>query len=137
MSAYKYILRVESKNRTHYYMKVVVLAVISPFLLDALPTGMTGSNGIASYYTEWNRNPGSCGHIPSITNIVALSPNNMPHSCGRCIIVYYGGKSHKAVVTDTCPSCGPKKIDLSNALFSQMESLDKGLINVDWDFCDC
>lgn len=93
--------------------------------------------GKATYYTEWNQNPGSCGYIPPFDNLVALSSHHMPHSCGKCVMVRYGGLQEKAIVTDTCAACDEKWIDLSDNMFSRFEGLDKGVMKVDWEFCDC
>lgn len=93
--------------------------------------------GTASYYTEWQHNPGSCGYIPTATHIVALAPTFMPQSCGMCIMVHYRGKKIQALVTDTCPSCEKRKIDISNVLFSHLDSLDRGIIDVEWNFVPC
>lgn len=101
--------------------------------------GSCGFGGKATYYTEWNSNPGSCGYIPKQDNIVAVARQLMPASCGRCILIRYRGKELKAVVTDTCEACSsnPRWIDLSNTLFERFDSTSLGVLQVDWDFCEC
>lgn len=98
-----------------------------------------GLGGKATYYTEWSYNPGSCGYIPGYDNIVAVAPQHMPHSCGRCILVRCGGRAIKAVVTDTCEACAAntKWIDLSSNMFSRFAPHDVGVLQVDWDFVEC
>lgn len=96
-----------------------------------------GAVGKASYYTEWNSNPGSCGYIPSFDNLVALSPEYMPAACGKCIIVNHGGVQEKAIVTDTCMGCDSGHIDMSDNMFSRFDDLAKGIIAVDWEFIEC
>lgn len=61
----------------------------------------------------------------------------MPAKCNQCIMVNYNGKSLKVKVTDTCPSCGPTKIDLSDRAFAKLEDKGKGIINITWDFVPC
>lgn len=95
------------------------------------------AQGKASFYTEWRINPGSCGYIPQSEYIVALAPSFMPRSCGMCVLVHYQGKRIRALVTDTCPSCGEKKIDISHVMFSQLDTLDKGILDVEWNFVAC
>ncbi len=104
-----------------------------------LQPGARGLGGKATYYTEWSHNPGSCGYIPGYDNIVAVAPQHMPHSCGRCILVRYQGRVIKAVVTDTCMACeaNTKWIDLSSNMFSRFASHDLGVLQVDWDFVEC
>jgi len=104
-----------------------------------ISSGSRGYGGKATYYTEWNGNPGSCGYIPKQDNIVAVASQFMPASCGRCILIKYRGKELKAVVTDTCEACSsnPKWIDLSHTLFGRFDSMSLGVLQVDWDFCEC
>lgn len=94
-------------------------------------------NGKATYYTEWKSSPGSCGKIPLVNNIVALSPSYMKYSCGKCISITFGGKVVKALVTDTCAGCSSEWIDLSDSLFQQLSPLGNGVIQVKWSFIDC
>lgn len=93
--------------------------------------------GEATYYTEWVYNPGSCGYVPVNKNIVALPAIYMPHSCGKCIRIDQGAKSVIATVTDTCPSCHPTHIDLSDALFQQLAAKENGRISIKWRMVPC
>jgi rare lipoprotein A (peptidoglycan hydrolase) len=52
-------------------------------------------------------------------------------------MIDYNGKKLKVKVTDTCPGCTPDKIDLSDEAFSQLDSKDKGIISIKWDFVPC
>ena len=55
--------------------------------------------------------------------------------CGQYITVSYGGKSIKALVADSCPSCGSSSdIDLSVAAFQALGSLSQGVLSVKWSF---
>jgi rare lipoprotein A (peptidoglycan hydrolase) len=95
------------------------------------------SGGKASFYTEWKSNPGSCGKIPSDPMLCAVHPSLMPASCGKCIMIDYNGKKLKVKVTDTCPGCTPDKIDLSDEAFTKLDSKDKGILSIKWDFVPC
>ena len=90
--------------------------------------------GKCSFYKEWAYNPGSCGYIPTTKNIVALSPVFMPQSCGKMVEIVYQGKTYTAMVSDTCPSCSPTKIDVSDVLFSHLDSCEKGILEIQWKF---
>lgn len=95
------------------------------------------TRGKATYYTEWSSSPGSCGMIPSVKNIVALSPKYMKASCGKCISISYGAKVVKALVTDTCAGCSSEWIDLSDSLFRELAPLENGVLKVGWSFTEC
>lgn len=94
-------------------------------------------HGEATYYTEWASSPGSCGYVPTSKNIVALPAIYMPHSCGKCIRIDQGTKSVIATVTDTCPSCPPGHIDLSDVLFQQLAARESGRISIKWRMVPC
>lgn len=106
---------------------------------NILPSNACGLGGKATYYTEWNSNPGSCGYIPQHDNLVAVAPQLMPNACGRCILIRCNGKTVKAVVTDTCMACAAntKWIDMSHHLFGRFDNLSRGVLPVDWDFVQC
>lgn len=101
-------------------------------------SGGGARKGQASYYTEWSSNPGSCGFIPTESDICAIHPSNMPAKCNSCILVDYNGNKLKVKVTDTCPGCSPDKIDLSDKAFQKLAGdLGKGIINITWEFVPC
>lgn len=106
---------------------------------NTIARNAVGASGKATYYTEWNKNPGSCGFIPPFSNLVALAPSFMPDACGKCILIHYKGFNVKAVVTDTCMACAsnPKMVDLSDIQFGQFDDLSLGVLVVDWDFVPC
>ncbi|KAI1256082.1 hypothetical protein MGN70_002243 [Eutypa lata] len=97
-------------------------------------------SGDATYYTP---GVGACGENngPS-DHVVALpvsqygncpNPNDCP-SCKKSINIHYKGKTVTAAVKDKCPGCSGDSIDLSPAVFEQLEKLDVGRIQVTWDY---
>ncbi|TFK46270.1 barwin-like endoglucanase [Heliocybe sulcata] len=80
---------------------------------------------------------GACGgHSTSSDLIVALNTQKYANGkhCGKQIAVHYNGKSVDAKVVDECPGCGSNDIDLSPAAFKKLAPLDKGRIQVTWEF---
>jgi expansin (peptidoglycan-binding protein) len=93
--------------------------------------------GQASYYTEWKSNAGSCGFIPTNGDIAAVNPQFMPAKCKQCILISYQGKELKVQATDTCPGCSATKIDLSDTAFQKLDSLSKGILQIQWKWVPC
>lgn len=93
-----------------------------------------------TYYTPGT---GACGDINSESDhVVALSPgqygscgnpNDCPN-CDRTVKIHYGGKTATATVKDKCPGCSGDSIDVSPAVFKELASLDKGRVQVTWEF---
>ncbi|KAH8671122.1 riboflavin-aldehyde forming enzyme [Xylariales sp. PMI_506] len=85
---------------------------------------------------------GACGWTSSESDaIVALSkmqftasnPNHDP-VCGKTITITLHGVSTTATVVDECPECAEDDIDVSPAVFENLDSLDVGRVEVDWEF---
>jgi len=97
----------------------------------------SGRSGTATYFYQGG-NPGNCGQYHSDSDyLVALQTSTYAGGshCGQYITVSYGGKSIKALVADSCPSCGSSSdIDLSVAAFQALGSLSQGVLSVKWSF---
>ena len=84
--------------------------------------------------------PTSCGHILGFDSIhVALSSQIMSKwmdkQCGQMVTVKWEGKSINAIVDNSCDSCGPNDILLSQAGVMQLTGfVGMKAINVEWDF---
>ncbi|KAG0317991.1 hypothetical protein BGZ97_004524 [Linnemannia gamsii] len=93
-------------------------------------------SGRGTWFTD---TVGSCG-TPFDTNdmIVAMNAAQMGGTsmCGKTVRITSGGKTVTARVTDTCPSqfCSSGSLDLSQAVFSKLAPLDKGVIAISWEF---
>ncbi|XP_055351841.1 papain inhibitor-like [Paramacrobiotus metropolitanus] len=66
------------------------------------------------------------------------NPNKAP-VCGKCALVKADGttKSVKVNVVDSCPGCNSGSVELSPAAFKKLASVDKGRIQVTWDYVKC
>ncbi|KAF9963200.1 hypothetical protein BGZ70_007568 [Mortierella alpina] len=105
-----------------------------------LVSAAASANGIYSGRGTWfTDKQGSCG-TPFDTNdlIVAMNEAQMGGraQCGKSVKVTYNGKSVNARVVDTCPKqyCSSGALDLSQAVFKQLAPLDKGVIEIQWQF---
>ncbi|KAF9177460.1 hypothetical protein BGZ51_007550 [Haplosporangium sp. Z 767] len=80
---------------------------------------------------------GSCG-TPFGPNdmVVAMNAPQMGNKalCGKSVKISYGGKTVQARVTDTCPSCSSGALDLNQPVFEKLAPLDKGVIDISWEF---
>ncbi|KAI1470567.1 RlpA-like double-psi beta-barrel-protein domain-containing protein-containing protein [Daldinia caldariorum] len=77
---------------------------------------------------------GACGLYSTESEaVVAMSPSQ-DGNCGRTINISYNGKTASAVVVDKCPGCAGDSIDVSPAVFEQLESLGAGRVQVSWEY---
>ncbi|EMR64162.1 hypothetical protein MGN70_003144 [Eutypa lata] len=103
-------------------------------------TSAVAYSGDLTYYTP---GLGACGFTNSEADaVVALAvdqygsdpnPNNAA-VCGRQIAINYNGKTAIAEVVDKCWGCASGSIDVSPTVFSQLEDLSAGRVQVSWDF---
>lgn len=92
--------------------------------------------GDATYYDV---GLGSCGKTNSNSQlVVALSSDIMEgyksKYCDKLIDIKHGKKSVTVKVVDTCPSCDKGDVDLSPTAFKKLAKLNKGRIDITWDF---
>ncbi|KAF9579546.1 hypothetical protein BGW38_004151 [Lunasporangiospora selenospora] len=105
-------------------------------VVSAASFGPSPYSGRGTWFTD---NVGSCG-IPFDTQdlIVAMNAAQQQGTaqCGRKVRVYHKGKAVIATVTDTCPSeyCNSGSLDLSQAVFQKLAPLDKGVIEIKWEY---
>ncbi|KAG0082316.1 hypothetical protein BGZ93_007009 [Podila epicladia] len=92
-------------------------------------------SGRGTWFTD---SVGSCGtQFTTSDMIVAMNApqqggNNA--QCGKSVRIQHNGKSVTAKVVDTCPECASGSLDLSQAAFSSLASLDQGVIDITWSF---
>ena len=58
-------------------------------------------------------------------------------NCGRCVRIQYQGKTVNARVVDSCPGCPSTSLDLSPPVFSALDHLDRGVLQIQWEFVPC
>ncbi|KAK0457304.1 RlpA-like double-psi beta-barrel-protein domain-containing protein-containing protein, partial [Desarmillaria tabescens] len=80
---------------------------------------------------------GACGAYSQNSDSVVALPLSLYANGANCwkhigVINAANGKWVDAVVTDLCPDCESTHIDLSEGAFSQLDSLDTGVIDVTW-----
>ncbi|ORZ24025.1 RlpA-like double-psi beta-barrel-protein domain-containing protein-containing protein, partial [Absidia repens] len=82
---------------------------------------------------------GACGpHEDNHSDIVALnlpqygSANKISEWCFKEVEIHYKGKMTKATITDACPGCQEKSLDLTPSVFQKLASSEEGVIDIDW-----
>jgi len=100
--------------------------------------GKRSFSGEASWYDTETGNAGHCGDMISNKDwAVAIAPSQFKmEDCGKRIRIHYKGKTAEAVIKDSCPPCFFGKIDLSRGLFEHLDSLDVGILKIDWEYID-
>ncbi|KAI5862017.1 RlpA-like double-psi beta-barrel-protein domain-containing protein-containing protein [Durotheca rogersii] len=100
-------------------------------LVAALAAPAAAFSGDLTYYSP---GLGACGltHTDSDA-IVAVSPSR-DGNCGRTININYNGRVASATVADKCMGCVGDSIDVSPAVFQQLEDTGAGRISVDWEW---
>jgi hypothetical protein len=100
-------------------------------------------NGKATFYTNPDFHPGSCGFGFSDQDFIAAVSGDLihgyqdPHYCNQCALVTYKGKSVKVRLVDTCPTCEKTSLDLSPIAFQKLENLVVGILSISWELVDC
>lgn len=89
--------------------------------------------------TWFNVGLGNCGKENVDSDLIVALDTATYASGKHCdkyitIVDTKNGKKAKAMVRDSCPSCGVGSIDMSPALFKHFDSLDTGVISVKWWF---
>ncbi|KLO10692.1 hypothetical protein SCHPADRAFT_832118, partial [Schizopora paradoxa] len=88
-------------------------------------------------FTFFDVGLGACGIVNTDSDyIVALNVEQWDGGshCFKKINMNYNGKTTTAQITDMCPSCPYKALDLSPSLFGFLASKDLGIIYGDWNF---
>ncbi|GAN09435.1 riboflavin aldehydeforming enzyme [Mucor ambiguus] len=94
----------------------------------------SSQSGDATYYAV---GLGSCGETSSGNEMVAALSSSLmggPNSdlCGKSITVKSASGSVTLRVVDSCPGCSEGDVDMSEAAFQKLGSLDKGRIPITW-----
>lgn len=101
-------------------------------------THQLGKRDRGTYYTA---GLGACGktNVPS-DFIIALDPVQYGggENCFKMVTITFEGRSAQAQVTDLCPSCPDRGIDMTTRLFRALSggSLEAGVLDVEWHFND-
>ncbi|KAG9105403.1 hypothetical protein FRC07_009310 [Ceratobasidium sp. 392] len=95
--------------------------------------------GRATYYQT---GLGACGEYNDPSDkIVALNTAQFgdgypgPH-CFQMVNICAFGECHPGQIVDACPTCGHGDLDMSQSLFEQFASIDKGVFQMTWTFSD-
>lgn len=91
-------------------------------------SGEMTSPRITFYSGSQLDNPACGGPNPSPHSMIAAVQQGGAFSCGDRIHIQHEGKSVNVHVIDYCESCSPHSLDLSPGAFSQLASLDQGVI---------
>ncbi|KJA24893.1 hypothetical protein HYPSUDRAFT_453275 [Hypholoma sublateritium FD-334 SS-4] len=120
-------------RRNLFVKRILCLVSFLLFLAGSVLANSSKSGGA----TWFNTGLGACGAFSNNgDNIVALSPVDYAAGlhCFKKINVHHQGKTVTATIVDLCPSCGKSAIDLSQAAFQTLASLDLGMIEVTWEY---
>ncbi|KAK0238361.1 RlpA-like double-psi beta-barrel-protein domain-containing protein-containing protein [Armillaria nabsnona] len=91
--------------------------------------------GPATFYTLYGFAPGACGVIADSDGVsLSISLYDSGAHCGESIQVQYNGRTVTVKVVDECTSCAANGIVLAADAFQQLDSLDKGIIPVTWNY---
>ncbi|KAI8989474.1 RlpA-like double-psi beta-barrel-protein domain-containing protein-containing protein [Pilobolus umbonatus] len=104
------------------------------------------NQGIATFFdpeTEGG-SQGACGPFADENSqIVAMNAaqygpmNRKSPWCGKKLKIMYKDKYTVATVTDACPGCSEGSLDLTPAVWGQLErNYDKGIIPITWHVCE-
>ncbi|KAI9494285.1 hypothetical protein BDB00DRAFT_871609 [Zychaea mexicana] len=87
---------------------------------------------------------GACSGIieSDKSNIVALSTdlygptNKNSHWCGKKVLIKTDdGKKTTAKITDACPTCKTKSLDMTPAVYNRIAEPKKGIVPISWCAC--
>ncbi|KAL5519667.1 hypothetical protein ACEPAH_1350 [Sanghuangporus vaninii] len=118
----------------------VVLGALLPLAVLANPVpGDLKKRVDASRITWYDVSAGTtaCGGTYSNSDaVVALSSSDFASgaNCGKQISLTVNGQTVGATVADLCPGCPSGGLDLSEGLFSQVGSVDAGVLSGSWEF---
>ncbi len=73
-------------------------------------------------------NPACGGPTPTDDSLIVAVPQYSPAKCGDVIRIHWKGKTVEATVVDYCGGCGAHDIDATKHVFSQLDSLDEGVL---------
>ncbi|CAO3635870.1 unnamed protein product [Mucor fragilis] len=100
-------------------------------------------HGIGTFFDPESEggSQGACGpYADENSQIVAMNAhqygnlNKKSHWCGKKLKICHKTKCTIATVTDACPGCDNGCLDLTPAVWGQLESdYNKGIIPIDWD----
>ncbi|KAI7870614.1 hypothetical protein BDF14DRAFT_1720762 [Spinellus fusiger] len=82
---------------------------------------------------------GSCGpYEDDDSQIIALNldqyggENSKSEWCFKKLLITYHDKSTVATITDACPGCSYNSLDLTPAVFAELEDFSVGVIDIAW-----
>ncbi|KAK0444687.1 RlpA-like double-psi beta-barrel-protein domain-containing protein-containing protein, partial [Armillaria borealis] len=88
----------------------------------------------ATFYTLYGFS-GACGVITGSDDVsLSTSLCGSGAHCGESIQVQYNGRTVTVKVVDKCTSCAANGIEPAAGAFQQLDSLDKGIIPVTWNY---
>ncbi|PBK91776.1 hypothetical protein ARMGADRAFT_186530 [Armillaria gallica] len=109
----------------HYALSVALLSAV---MINAF-------TGPSTFYTPYGFVPGACGVIAESDGVsLSISLYDSSAHCGESIQVQYNGRTITVKVADECTSCAANGIELAADAFQQLDSLNKGIIPVTWNY---
>ncbi|KAL5536165.1 hypothetical protein ACEPAF_4270 [Sanghuangporus sanghuang] len=118
----------------------VILGALLPLAVLANPVpGDLKKRVEATRITWYDVSAGTtaCGGTYSNSDaVVALASSEYASgaNCGKQISITVNDQTVDATVVDLCPGCPSGGLDLSEGLFSQVGSLDTGVLSGSWEF---
>ncbi|KAK0648882.1 RlpA-like double-psi beta-barrel-protein domain-containing protein-containing protein [Cercophora newfieldiana] len=117
----------------------------------ALVAGLAGLVSLAqaalirgdATFTGSNVNGGTCSFVnytlPAGVSGVGIGPPNWANGtkCGACLQVNGPRGSVKVMITDSCPSCAPNRLNLYEDAFRQIADPSDGIASVEFDIVSC
>ncbi len=80
------------------------------------------------YWGSQLNNPACGGPTPKDDSMIVAVPESSPAKCGDTVQIHWKGKTVEAKVVDYCGGCGKYDIDTTKGVFSQLATLDEGLL---------
>jgi expansin len=94
---------------------------------------------VATFYAA--DGSGDCSFDPSPNDLDVAAMNATQYAtaaaCGECVSVKGPNGSVTVRITDKCPDCVDKQLDLSAQAFAKIAQPSAGRVNVDWQVVPC
>ena len=127
-------LLLQLRTPLHLILRLTPMQSKSPH-----PIGLLNSLPPLPFSLTWftqDGNAGACGIVHSDSDFIAAldsrtygDSGSQSSLCGKQIRISWQGKSVDVTVADDCPTCNtPSSVDLSQAAFEALSSLDTGLL---------
>lgn len=93
-----------------------------------VPSKEGGSEGACGVYNDDD------AYIVAMNSDQYGDMDEVSDLCGKTVKIKYGDNSVEAKVTDACPECDYGSLDLTQAVFKELDDLDTGVLDITWKF---